>query len=67
MKGLLSLIKSRLSLKLSFGITLFLIVIFTLSLSLLFMKTRQMVKKEAIERAGLKLENMVERVNGAMN
>ena len=67
MKGLLSLIKSRLSLKLSLGITLFLMVIFTLSLSLLFMKTRQMVKKEAIERAELELENMVERVNGAMN
>lgn len=67
MKGLLSLINRKLSLKLSLGITLFLVMIFTLSLGILFMQTRQMVKEEAISRAEQELENMVQRVNGAMN
>ncbi len=67
MKGLLDLIKRRLSLKLSFGITLFLVVIFIVSLGILFARSRQMVKEGAIARAEQELENMVERVNGAMN
>ena len=67
MKGLLDLIKKRLSLKLSFGITLFLVVIFMVSLGILFARSRQMVKEGAIARAEQELENMVERVNGAMN
>ena len=67
MKGLLNLIKRRLSLKLSFGITLFLVVIFIVSLGILFVRSRQMVKEGAIARAEQELENMVERVNGAMN
>ena len=67
MKGLLNLIKRRLSLKLSFGITLFLVVIFIVSLGILFARSRQMVKEGAIARAEQELENMVERVNGAMN
>ena len=67
MKGLLDLIKRRLSLKLSFGIMLFLVVIFIVSLGILFARSRQMVKEGAIARAEQELENMVERVNGAMN
>ncbi len=67
MKGLLDLIKRRLSLKLSFGITLFLVVIFIVSLGILFARSRQMVKEGAIARAEQELENMEERVNGALN
>lgn len=67
MKGLLSLINRKLSLKLSLGITLFLVLIFTVSLGLLFWRSRQMVKNEAIGRAEQELDNLVERVNGAMN
>ena len=67
MKGLLTLINKRLSLKLSLGITLFLVLIFTVSLGILFTRSRQMVKDEAIGRAEQELENLVERVNGAMN
>lgn len=67
MKRLLSFINRKLSLKLSLGITLFLMMIFTLSLGILFMQTRQMVKEEAISRAEQELENMVQRVDGAMN
>ena len=67
MKGLLTLINKRLSLKLSLGITLFLVLIFTVSLGILFTRSRQMVKDEAIGRAEHELENLVERVNGAMN
>ena len=67
MKGLLSLIEKKLSLKLSLGITLFLVLIFTASLGILFLRSRQMVKEEAISRAEQELENLVQRVNGAMN
>ena len=67
MKGLLDLINKKLSLKLSFGIMLFLVLIFTVSLGILFVRSRQMVKEEAIGRAEQELENLVERVNGAMN
>ena len=67
MKGLLSLIEKKLSLKLSLGITLFLVLIFTASLGILFIRSRQMVKEEAISRAEQELENLVQRVNGAMN
>lgn len=67
MKGLLNLINRRLSLKLSFGITLFLVVIFTVSLGILFVRSRQMVKDGAIGRVEQELKNLVERVNGAMN
>lgn len=67
MKGLLTLIRRKLSLKLSFGITMFLMLIFTISLGILFVRSRQMVKEEAISRAELELENLVQRVNGAMN
>ncbi len=67
MKGLLTLIRRKLSLKLSFGITMFLMLIFTISLGILFVRSRQMVKEEAISRAEQELENLVQRVNGAMN
>lgn len=67
MKGLLTLIRRKLSLKLSFGITMFLMFIFTISLGILFVRSRQMVKEEAISRAEQELENLVQRVNGAMN
>ena len=67
MKGLLSLIEKKLSLKLSLGITLFLVLIFTASLGILFLQSRQMVKEEAISRAEQELESLVQRVNGAMN
>ena len=67
MKNLLNAIKSKLSLKLSLGITAFLVVVFLVSLDILFLRSRQMVKDEATDRAKLRLENMVKRVNGMMN
>ena len=47
MKNLLNAIKSKLSLKLSLGITAFLVVVFLVSLDILFLRSRQMVKDEA--------------------
>lgn len=67
MRRVIKPINRRLSLKLSLGITLFLMVIFVVSLGILFAVSRQMVKYQAIERAELELGNMVQRVNGLMN
>ena len=67
MRRVIKPINRRLSLKLSLGITLFLMVIFVVSLGILFAVSRQMVKEQAIERAEIKLGNMVQRVNGVMN
>lgn len=67
MSKLMDMINRRLSLKLSLGITLSLAVMFMLSLGLLFVQSRQMVKEEALERVELELENMTRRVNGMMN
>ena len=67
MSKLMDMINKRLSLKLSLGITLSLAVMFILSLGLLFVRSRQMVKEEALDRVELELENMTRRVNGMMN
>ena len=67
MSRLMDMIKKRLSLKLSLGITLFLAVVFVVSIGLLFWRSRQMVREESLERVELELENMVRRVNGMMN
>jgi len=67
MKILLSRIKRKLSLKLSLGILLFLIVVFTVSIGILFSYSRQKVRNEAMKRAELELSNMTQRVNELMN
>ena len=67
MSILLKRIKRKLSLKLSFGILLFLVVVFTVSLGSLFLYSRQKVKTEALARADQELENSIQRVNELMN
>ena len=67
MSILLNRIKRKLSLKLSLGILLFLLVVFTLSIGTLFLYSRQLVKQQAMERANLELENCTDRVNELMN
>ncbi|WP_081773269.1 ATP-binding protein [Prevotella sp. P6B4] len=67
MNTLIRRINRDLSLKLSLGIMLFLIVVFFLSLGVLFMRSRQLVRQEAIARAELELDNMTQRVDGLMN
>ena len=67
MISIITRIRRKLSLKLSFGIMLFLIAVFLVSLGILFIRSRQMVRDEAIERAEQELENVVMRVNGMMN
>ena len=67
MSILLNRIKRKLSLKLSLGILLFLVVVFTLSIGTLFLYSRQLVKQQAMARANLELENCTERVNELMN
>lgn len=67
MSILLNRIKRKLSLKLSLGILLFLVVVFTLSIGTLFLYSRQLVKQQAMERANLELQNCTERVNELMN
>ena len=67
MINIINRIRRKLSLKLTFGIMLFLIAIFVVSLGILFMRSRQLVREEAMERAEQELDNMVMRVNGMMN
>lgn len=67
MSILLKRIKRKLSLKLSFGILLFLVGVFTVSIGILFTYARQMVLNEALVRANLELENSTQRVNELMN
>jgi len=67
MSILLNRIKRKLSLKLSLGILLFLVVVFTFSIGTLFLYSRQLVKQQAMECANLELENCTERVNELMN
>ncbi len=67
MINIINRIRRKLSLKLTFGIMLFLIAIFVVSLGILFMRSRQLVREEAMERAERELDNVVMRVNGMMN
>ncbi len=67
MINIINRIRRKLSLKLTFGIMLFLIAIFVVSLGILFMRSRQLVREEAMERAEQELDNVVMRVNGMMN
>ena len=67
MINIINRIRRKLSLKLTFGIMLFLIAIFVVSLGILFMRSRQLVREEAMERAEQELDNLVMRVNGMMN
>lgn len=67
MINIINRIRRKLSLKLTFGIMLFLIAIFVVSLGILFMRSRQLVREEAMERAEQELDNVVMRVNGLMN
>ena len=67
MSKLLNRIKRKLSLKLSLGILLFLVGVFTVSIGILFTYARQMVLNEALVRANLELENSTQRVNELMN
>ena len=67
MLNIINRIRRKLSLKLTFGIMLFLIAVFIVSLGILFMRSRQLVREEAMERAEQELDNVVMRVNGMMN
>lgn len=67
MKLLWDRISGKLSLKLSLGILMFLVVVFTVSLGILFTYARQMVKTQALERAELELSNTTQHVNELMN
>ena len=67
MSSWIAKIRRNLSLKLSLGITMFLVVVFTLSLGVMFVRSLQMVKREALDRVELELQNMIQRVNGMMN
>ena len=67
MINIINRIRRKLSLKLSFGIMLLLIAVFIISLGILFIRSRQLVRGEAIERAEQELDNVVMRVNGMMN
>ncbi|MBE6269374.1 MAG: histidine kinase [Prevotella ruminicola] len=60
-------ISGKLSLKLSLGILMFLVVVFMVSLGILFTYARQMVKTQALERAELELSNTTQHVNELMN
>ena len=64
MISILNRIRRKLSLKLSFGIMLFLIAVFIVSQGILFIRSRQMVRDEAMSRAERELDNIVMRVNG---
>lgn len=66
MKFIFNHVDRNLSLKLSLGIMLFLVLVFTLSLGGLFLRSRQLVKQEAIARAEIELDNMAQRVDGLM-
>ena len=67
MSIILNRIKRKLSLKLSLGILMFLVVVFVLALGSLFIYSRQIVKQQALERAHMELANCTQRVNGLMN
>ena len=67
MKLLWDRISGKLSLKLSLGILMFLVVVFMVSLGILFTYARQMVKTQALERAELELSNTTQHVNELMN
>ena len=51
MKSVFFHINRSLSLKLSLGILLFVVMVFVLSLGFLFQRSRQLVKQEAMEHA----------------
>ena len=57
MKSVFFHINRSLSLKLSLGILLFVVMVFVLSLGFLFQRSRQLVKQEAMEHATRMLEN----------
>lgn len=67
MSILLDRINRKLSLKLSLRILMFLVVVFTLSLGVLFIYSRQMVKRQALERAEMELDNTTQHLNELMN
>ena len=64
MKSVFFHINRSLSLKLSLGILLFVVMVFVLSLGFLFQRSRQLVKQEAMEHATRMLENTALRVTG---
>ena len=66
MKNLMRHIRQSLSLKLGFSILLMTIPIFVAVLGILFVQSRQRIKKEAIERVTSVLNATTERVNGIM-
>ena len=67
MKSIYYHINRSLSLKLCFGILLFVVVVFTLCLGFLFERSRQLVKQEAMEHASNMLNNIALRVNGYLD
>lgn len=67
MKSVYYHLNRSLSLKLCFGILLFVVVVFTLCLGFLFERSRQLVKQEAMEHATHMLNNIALRVNGYLD
>lgn len=67
MKSVFFHINRSLSLKLSLGILLFVVMVFVLSLGFLFQRSRQLVKQEAMEHATRMLENTALRVTGYLD
>ena len=67
MKSVFFHINRSLSLKLSLGILLFVVMVFVLSLGFLFQRSRQLVKQEAMEHATRMLENTGLRVTGYLD
>lgn len=64
MKNLFLHINRSLALRLCLGILGFVITIFFLSLGILYQRSREMVKEEALERASRMLENTEQQVTG---
>lgn len=67
MKSPIRRIRESLSLKLSAGILLFVLLMFLVSLGFLFHRSRQLIRKESIAHAERVLDNTVLRVSGIMD
>ena len=67
MRNVITHIRQSLSLKLSLGILLMAVPIFVLSLGILYIQSRNNVKKEATERANSVLNTTMQRIDRYMS